>query len=98
MIFFICLCDSDPYKRKLTGHKSYVTSLAVLPNGDLASGAFDTTIIIWNVYDGSMIRNLSGHINAVTSLTVLLNGDLVSGSYQKIIIWNTNDGSIKRKI
>ncbi len=99
LIFFIYLCNSDLYISKLTGHANEITSLAILPNGNFASGSSDKTIIIWNTTDGSIIRKLTGHTDNVRSLAVLPNGDLASGSDdQTIIIWNTNDGSIKRKL
>ena len=34
---------------QLKGHSNWVRSLAVLPNGDLASGSGDETIIIWDL-------------------------------------------------
>ena len=77
----------------LSGHTSYVYSLAVLPNGHLASGSDDKTIKIWNPTDGSVIRTLSGHSSEVLALAVLPNGHLASGSYLDIKIWNTNEGA-----
>jgi WD40 repeat protein len=35
--------------RTLRGHSLWVNTLAVLPNGDLASGSGDDSIKIWNV-------------------------------------------------
>ena len=69
-----------------------VWSLAVLPNGHLASGSHDKTIKIWNPTDGIVIRTLSGHTDAVIELAVLPNGHLASGSEDKTIkIWNPTD-------
>ena len=50
-----------------------------LKNGYLASGGYDSIIIIWNLNDGSIVRKLSGHSVWVTALNVLENGNLVSG-------------------
>ena len=38
----------EPLQSTLTGHSDLVRSLAVLPNGDLASGSDDSTIKLWN--------------------------------------------------
>lgn len=40
-------------------------SLAVLPNGNLASGGYPCTLKIWNTDNGSLIRNLKGHTSNV---------------------------------
>lgn len=88
--------DTGSLIRTLLGHTGYVESLAVLPNGFLASGDFNGIIKIWNIITGSLTRTLAGHTDWVTSLGLLPNGFLVSGSYDtKIKIWNTNNEGLK---
>jgi len=83
----------------LTGQSDWVRSLAVLQNGDLASGSFDQTIKIWDSSTGSLKRTLTGHSDWVMSIAVLQNGDLASGSGDKSIkIWDSSTGSLKRTI
>ncbi|RNA17804.1 hypothetical protein BpHYR1_016202 [Brachionus plicatilis] len=92
---FIFNCNREEAKY-LTGHSEKVYSIAVLKNGDLASGSEDRTIKIWNINNGSLKMTLSGHLGKVFSLAVLINGDLASGSADKTIkIWNTNNGVSK---
>jgi WD40 repeat protein len=75
-------------KSTLIGHNDSVCSLAVLQNGDLASGSWDNTIKIWDTNTGSLKRTLVGHTGYVWSLAVLQNGDLASGSWDNTIkIW-----------
>ena len=66
--------------RTLTGHTHWIHSLAVLSNGWLVSGSFDTSIKIWNTEAGYSIKTLWGHKSAVRSLVLLPNGYLASGS------------------
>lgn len=40
--------DTDGLVKSLTGHSSYVLSLTVTKDGNLASGSFDSSIKIWN--------------------------------------------------
>ncbi len=70
------------FKQTFTGNTSIadIYALAVLPNGDLASGSADKTIDIWNPTEGTLLRTLTGHTSIVYALTVLPNGDLASGS------------------
>ena len=46
-----CNPYNDSFIRTLKGHTGGVVSLTVLPNGDLASGSYDNSIIIWNPND-----------------------------------------------
>jgi WD40 repeat protein len=46
--------------KTLSGHTSSVYSLAVLPDGSLASGSVDTKIKIWDTLKGIEIKTLSG--------------------------------------
>ena len=63
-------------------------SLAVLANGDLASGSRDNTIRVWSSDTGECKQVLKGHTDAVYSLAVLANGDLASGSCDNTIrVW-----------
>jgi WD40 repeat protein len=62
--------------RTLNGHTYSVNALAVLQNGDLASGSSDSSIKIWNPINGTLKRTLNGHTSYVWALTVLQNGDL----------------------
>jgi WD40 repeat protein len=73
--------------KTLTGHTNSVLSLAVLPDGSLASGSGDKTIKIWDTIKGIEIKTLTGHTSEVLSLAVLPDGSLASGSYQKILIY-----------
>jgi WD40 repeat protein len=70
-----------------------------LPNGDLASGASDRTIKIWDVDSGTVKKNLTGHTGQVNSLDILLNGDLVSGADDgSVLIWNLTTGLVKKNL
>ena len=47
---------------KLTGHSKGIRSVVFSPNGEyLASGSEDSTIGVWRVSSGELIRTLSGH-------------------------------------
>ena len=72
----------------LQAHTNSIRSLALLSNGDLASGSGDNSIIIWNPNNGIKLMTLQVHTLSVISLALLSNGDLASGSYDdSIIIW-----------
>lgn len=78
---------------KITGHSSYVSSLAVLKDGSLASGSEDKTIRIWDLISGLTIKTLIGHTAYVWCLLVLPDGSLVSGAWNSTIrIWNVKTG------
>ncbi|CAF1000973.1 unnamed protein product [Brachionus calyciflorus] len=66
--------------KTLNGHSKWISSLAVLPDGNLESGSDDTTIKIWNTNYGSVIKTLNGHSEWVECLAVLPDGNLTSGS------------------
>lgn len=89
-------------RRSLIGHTSFVSCLIVMPNGDLASGAWDYKVIIWNLDNGSIRRTLTGHTFWVYALTISyhINGwNLVSGSADKIIkVWDVNTGNEKASV
>ena len=50
--------------KTFSGHTSSVLSLAVLPDGSLASGSDDTKIKIWDTMKGIEIKTLSDHTSS----------------------------------
>ena len=50
-------------------------SVAFSPNGKLlASGSLDSTLKLWRIQDGSLVRTLDGHTASVTSVVFTLSG------------------------
>jgi WD40 repeat protein len=81
--------------RLLPGHTSWVTCLALSPDGmRLYSGSEDKTIKVWDQETGKETLTLRGHTFGVTSLALSPDGKrLFSGSYDKTIkVWDLESG------
>jgi WD40 repeat protein len=76
--------------KTLEGHTDEIRFLALLSDGNIASGSLDKTIKIWeSKNDYKCINTLNGHTDLVRCLLVLQNGNLVSGSYDNSIrVWD----------
>ena len=88
--------DTDEELALLTGHTSFVTSIAFSPNGELlASGSWDTTIRLWNVSSFTLNKTLTGHTSGVMSVAFSSDGKtLASGSVDKTVrLWNVFTGT-----
>lgn len=73
------------------GHENGVTCLQFDDNM-LATGSYDTTIKIWNIETGEVMRTLRGHTATVRTLQ-FDESKLISGSFDKTIkIWNWQTG------
>jgi len=85
-----------PIGQPLTGHTYPVSSVAFSPDGKtLASGSYDTTIILWDVSTGKPIgQPLTGHTNSISSVAFSPDGKtLASGSADDtIILWDVSTG------
>ena len=79
--------------KTLTGHSDKINCVALLPNGDIASGGRDSVIRIWKKsanYENT--QNLEGHKQWITNLLVLNNGQLLSGAYDgNTKVWNPSN-------
>jgi WD40 repeat protein len=83
--------------KTITGHSSWVTSVAISPDGQtLASSSEDKTIKLWNLRTGELLHTLTGHSDKVTSVAISSDGQtLASGSLDKTIkLWNLNTGQL----
>jgi len=73
----------------LKGHVHVVAALAVLPDGTLASGAWDHTVRLWDVGAAVCVATLAEHTGNVNALAVLADGRLASGSDDKTVrLWD----------
>ena len=78
----------------LEGHRSKVTTLAVMPGGLLASGSWDTTVRVWDAASGECLLTLVGHAHFVNALAVIPDGRLASGSADgTVCVWDPNTGA-----
>lgn len=93
VIWEVSSCSSI---QNLSGHRSYIRSVAFVDNDKLVSSSADNTIKIWDASTGSCLETLTGHCSCVTS--VALSQDckkLVSASYDRTIkIWNISSSTV----
>ena len=71
---------------------------SVIFNADgslLISGSEDTTIRVWKIASGQLLRTLQGHTGLVYSVALNRDGEtLASGSYDGTIkLWNIDSGA-----
>ena len=79
----------------LSGHSSWVTSLAFSSDGILlVSGSHDRTVKLWDIQTGGVIKTLHGHTGFVFSVSISPDGTtLASGSADRSIhLWDVQKG------
>ncbi|KAE8256447.1 hypothetical protein A4X13_0g2627 [Tilletia indica] len=69
----------------LSGHTSFVYSLAVLPGpeGELVSSGEDRTVRVWR--DGNLVQTITIPAISVWAVSTLENGDIVCGSSDSVV-------------
>ena len=76
----------------MRGHTGGVSTIATLPNGNLATGSWDCTVKIWDPNTGTYLYTVSqgipGDPNYVQTLLALPNDNLTSAAVE-IKIWAT---------
>jgi hypothetical protein len=81
--------------RTLTGHGSWVLSVAVTPDGKCAvSASWDRTLRVWDLDSGQPIATLTGHESSVNAVAVTPDGKrAVSASDDRTLrVWDLDSG------
>ena len=63
------LIPPGPLLQTFTGHTSVVSAVAVLPDGRVVSGSWDTTLRVWDLETGEC-KELTGHTGSVVAVAV----------------------------
>jgi WD40 repeat protein/tetratricopeptide (TPR) repeat protein len=86
--------------RSMKAITSTITALAIRPDGSqIAAGASDKNVYVWQVSDGSLVNTLTGHTESVKSVAYSPDGKMIaSGSDDKTIrLWSVVDGTLSKK-
>ncbi|KAG1659533.1 hypothetical protein FOA52_016156 [Chlamydomonas sp. UWO 241] len=79
------------------GHSAGIAAAAWSPDSNvLASGSYDTTIRVWDVWSQSTLHTLDGHTSAVLSITFNADGTLLAScaSDGTLRMWDVRTGNL----
>ena len=83
--------------RTLNGHSDQIKALAFSKKSQLISGSRDTSIKVWDIERGQILKSWLGHSNWVLSLAISKIGQLISGSADyKIKFWDIESGQLMK--
>jgi WD40 repeat protein/GTPase SAR1 family protein len=88
-------------EHKLTGHTSWINSVAVSPDGTwVASGSDDKTVKIWDLETGEYRATLEGHTDMVNAVAITPDGKrILSGSDDHtVLILDVDSGKEHTKL
>ncbi|NJN01603.1 MAG: protein kinase [Leptolyngbyaceae cyanobacterium RM1_1_2] len=83
--------------RTLTGHSSWVTTVAFNPKtSTLVSGSLDDTIRVWNLSTSTQLYQLAGHARGVNHVAISPTGQVLAscGDDDTVKIWNLTSGEL----
>ncbi len=76
-------------ERTLRGHNGKIRGITILLDGNIVSGAWDSTLMMWNINTGKCLKIMEGHTSSVRCVATLPNGNIVSGSKDKTLkVWD----------
>jgi cytochrome c len=93
VLLLLGLALAGPAAAELRGHGGPVRAVAVLADGTLVSGGFDTAVIRWDAARASALQVLRFHQGSVNAVVALPDGRFASaGEDSAIAIWSPDRG------
>ena len=84
-------------KSLLKGHKKEIIRLSFSPDSKLlASGGFDTSLLVWDVEQSKLVQRLNGHGSTIRALTFTHDGGRIvsGGDDNQLLLWSVSDGKL----
>ena len=82
--------------RTFNGHEGPIHAVAAHPNGNqVITGSADTSVKVFDLNNGSLIRSLAGHSDAVRAVVIAADGTKIvtAGNDRTVRFWNAGDGN-----
>lgn len=99
LIWWPAAAEQPQPVRNVDAHHGWIRSVSVSPDGNLlATAGNDLVVRLWNIADGTLVRELSGHTRHIYNVQFhpsgqfLLSGDLIGVLHQ----WDVTSGQIVR--
>lgn len=99
LVWWPATAEKPEPTRKVEAHQGWVRTIATSPDGRwLASGGNDRRVKLWNLTDGTLVREFVGHETHLYGLAFHPSGEfLVSGDLKgSVKQWKVADGSLVR--
>jgi hypothetical protein len=97
-VYDVDLAQEKPEPRKLGGHESYVTGLAIA--GHLAvSGGYDGKLIWWDLEKGEKVRSVDAHAKWIRKVAVSPDGRTIASVADDMAcrLWDAETGTMIRE-
>jgi WD40 repeat protein len=81
--------------REFKGHEDYVMAVAVFHDKRrMVTGSWDSTLRLWDLEKGVMLKKMEGHSNEVLGLAISRDGQLIASSDEggEVIVWHGETG------
>ncbi len=93
--------QGDPEFVLQAGHRDVVLSVSFSVDGHtVASASLDTTVKIWDVSSGTLLRTLEGHVGGVDFVAFSSAGKILASASRDhtVKIWETTSGKLLRTL
>ena len=94
------LTAAEPQRRRLTGHRSYVSGAAMTDCGQLVTSSWDRQLIWWDIESGNLHRRVLAHDKWIRAVACSPDGKLVASVADDMVcrIWDSATGNLRREL
>jgi WD40 repeat protein len=98
-VYDVDFAQEKPERRKLGGHDSYVTGLAIA-GGFAVSGGYDGQLIWWDLGNGSIVRTELAHSKWIRKVAATRDGSLIASVGDDMVcrVWDAHSGEKRHEL